>query len=269
MPYVKIPADGFVSTPTARLEFRYKPAPAEPDVGGADTTFVFLHEGLGCVDMWRDFPDRLSGTCGAAQLVYSRKGYGRSDQVALPRSPEFMHEEAIDTLPRVLAEFDFPRVVYIGHSDGASIALINAALAAPATLAGIVLMAPHVFVEDVTTLAIEAAARAYRETDLRQRLARYHGERVDGAFWGWNQVWRDASFADWSLEPLLPGVRVPTLLIQGRDDAYGTLAQLDAIAAGVSGPVTRHDLDACGHSPFRDQAQATDSAIEEFVKQLP
>lgn len=267
MTAARIPPDGFINTPTARLEFRYKPA-AE-GAARPDTTLVFLHEGLGCIDMWRDFPDTLSAACGCAQLAYSRKGYGRSDPVALPRRPDFMHEEAVDSLPRVLAEFPFGRVVYIGHSDGASIALINAALAAPNNLAGIVLMAPHVFIEQISLDSIAVAARAYRDTDLRQRLMRYHGERVDGAFWGWNQVWRDASFADWSLTSMLADITVPTLLIQGKDDAYGTLKQLDAIAGGVTGPVSRHDLDACGHSPFRDQADATEQAIVEFVEQLP
>ena len=168
----------------------------------------------------------------------------------------------------VLAQCGFSRYVMVGHSDGATIALLNAALAPARELAGVAVMAPHAFVEPVTVRAIEQAANAYRETNLRSRLARYHGDRVDGAFWGWNQVWRDASFAHWNIEIQLKSVKVPMLLIQGQDDAYGTMAQLDRIERRVCGSVLRAELEDCGHSPFRDQFEQTLEHLASFVRAL-
>lgn len=256
--------DGFIELLSQRLEYAYLPPPADGD----GTVLVFLHEGLGCVDMWRDFPAQLAQQTGCGYFVFSRLGYGRSDPVALPRRPTFMHEEALSTLPRLLDLCAFSRCVFVGHSDGATIALLNAALAPARELAGVVVMAPHVFVEPITVGAIEQAATAYRETNLRARLARYHGERVDGAFWGWNQVWRDASFAHWNIESELEHVKVPLLLVQGHDDAYGTMAQLDRIEHRVSGPVQRVELENCGHSPFRDQVERTLEHLSGFVRAL-
>lgn len=254
--------DGFLELGPARLEYAYCPA---PDDG---TTLVFLHEGLGCIDMWRDFPAELAHRSGCGYLVYSRLGYGRSDPVALPRAPDFMHAEAVRVLPRILEYCGFSRHVLVGHSDGATIALLNAALAPTSGLRGVAVMAPHIFVEPVTRRAIEQAAQAYRETNLRARLARYHGERVDGAFWGWNQVWRDASFAHWNIASDLENVNVPVLMIQGRDDAYGTMAQLDGIERSVSGPTRRVEIDNCGHSPFRDQSEQTLDQLTRFIRTL-
>lgn len=256
--------DGFIELPSQRLEYAYSPPPEASD----GTVLVFLHEGLGCIDMWRDFPQQLARRTACGYFVYSRLGYGRSDPVALPRRPSFMHEEATNTLPQLLDVCRFSRIIFVGHSDGATIALLNAALAPAAGLAGVVAMAPHVFVEPISVRAIEQAASAYRETNLRARLARYHGERVDGAFWGWNQVWRDSSFAHWNIELELERVKVPLMLVQGHDDAYGTMAQLDRIERRVSAPVQRVELDNCGHSPFRDQSEQTLGHLAGFVQTL-
>jgi pimeloyl-ACP methyl ester carboxylesterase len=256
--------DGFVDLASQRLEYAYLPPPENGD----GTVLVFLHEGLGCVEMWRDFPARLAQRTACGYFIFSRLGYGRSDPVALPRRPSFMHEEALGTLPRLLEHCEFSRCVLVGHSDGATIALLNAALAPARELTGVAVMAPHVFVEPVTVQAIEQAANAYRETNLRARLARYHGERVDGAFWGWNQVWRDASFANWNIESELKSVNVPLLLVQGHDDAYGTMAQLDRIERRVSVPVQRVELENCGHSPFRERVELTLEHLARFIHAL-
>ncbi|MEM7407312.1 MAG: alpha/beta hydrolase [Pseudomonadota bacterium] len=258
-----LPPDGFIEARGYRLEFKYQRGGSLPS-----TVLVFLHEGLGCVDLWRDFPAQLATATGMSWFAYSRAGYGRSDPVALPRPVRFMENEAEFVLPRVLDYCGFDEVIYVGHSDGASIALLNAALAPSASLVGLILMAPHVFVEEVSLEGIRVAARSYRETNLRERLRRFHGERVDGAFWGWNQVWQDPAFRDWDITAAIEGVTHPLMLLQGHDDAYGTMAQLDAIEAAVAGPVTRVELEACGHTPFRDQGPATLRACREFVQTL-
>lgn len=249
-----------------RLEYAWHGPPPE-----AAPTLVFLHEGLGSVSAWRDFPARVAAETGWGALVYSRWGYGDSDPVTPPRPLRYMHDEALVTLPEVLDAAGVRDAVLVGHSDGASIALIFAGseLAAAARhLRGLVLEAPHVMVEDLSVKSIAAAAEAYRTTDLRERLARHHGSNVDGAFWGWNRAWLDPDFSRWNIEEYLPGIRVPTLVIQGRDDQYGTLAQLDAIERQSGGPVSRLVLPDCGHSPHRDQPDATRAAIASFVARL-
>ena len=204
-------------------------------------TLVFLHEGLGSVAGWRDFPARVASATGLGALVYSRLGYGKSDPVPLPRPTTYMHEEALVTLPEVLDAAGVRDAVLVGHSDGGSIALLFAGsgLPAAARVRALVLEAPHVFVEDVSITSIARAADAYRTGDLRQRLLRSQGDNVDGAFWGWNRAWLDPAFRDWNIEASLAGVRAPALLLQGADDPYGTLAQLDAIERQGSGPVER------------------------------
>lgn len=224
---------------------------------------VFLHEGLGSAGLWREFPDEVARRTGCRALVYSRRGYGRSGPLDGPRVPEFMHHEALSVLPQLLARFSIERPVLIGHSDGASIALIHAAAAADRA-AGIVLMAPHVFVEDISVASIEKVAARYAEGQLRDRLARHH-DHVDDAFLGWADVWRLPAFKDWSLAAEIARLSCPALLIQGEDDEYGTLAQIETIAAGANGPVTRLVLAKCGHSPQRDQPSAVARAIETFV----
>ncbi len=236
----------------------------------AAPTLVLLHEGLGSVRGWRDFPARLARETGLGVLVYSRWGYGQSDPVSLPRPLTYMHDEALASLPEVLDAAGVRRAVLFGHSDGASIALIFAGSGLPAAqrVLGLVLEAPHVFVEELSVQSIAAAAEAYLTTDLRARLWRQHGDNVDGAFRGWNGAWLDPGFRAWNIEEFLPGVKVPSLVIQGRDDPYGTLAQVDAIETKSGGPVSRLVLPSCGHAPHRDQPEATIEAVTRFVRAL-
>jgi pimeloyl-ACP methyl ester carboxylesterase len=231
------------------------------------SSMVFLHEGLGSVALWRDFPGKVARRLGALALVYSRFGYGRSDGLSGKRTPQFMNEEALDVLPRLLDQLGIENPLLIGHSDGASIALIHAALSGR-PVRGIVCMAPHVFVEPVCVESIARIRETYRTTDLRQRLARYHA-RVDDAFLGWADIWLEPAFLEWSIEDVLDRIAQPKLLIQGRDDEYGTLAQLDRIEARANGPTSRLVLDNCGHSPHRDQEAAVIEAIVGFANSLP
>jgi pimeloyl-ACP methyl ester carboxylesterase len=217
-------------------------------------TLVFLHEGLGCAAMWRDFPAALAGATGLGALVYSRVGYGGSDPVPLPRPLSYVHYEGQRSLGALLDAAGVTRAILVGHSDGGSI--------------GLVLEAPHVFVEDLSIRSIERAREAYERGDLRARLARYHGTNVDGAFWGWNRAWLDPDFRQWNLEGLLPSVRIPVLVIQGDEDPYGTLRQVDAIERGVGGRFERRVLAGCGHSPHRDQRELTLEAMARFVAGL-
>ena len=244
----------------------------------AAPTFVFLHEGLGCVSMWRDFPERVSEATGFGALVYSRAGYGNSDPVELPRPVRFMHDEALITLPQVLNAFEICEAILVGHSDGASIALIHAGGMdqhgdtestgkTKKLIRGLILLAPHVFVEQHGLKSTRAIAEDYRSGTLKQRLERYHGENVDCAFWGWNDVWLNPEFESWNIEEYLPQIRVPVLLIQGEDDQYGTLAQIKAIESGCQGPVRTVVLKDCGHSPYLDQPERTLEAVKAFVRE--
>jgi pimeloyl-ACP methyl ester carboxylesterase len=240
------------------VEYRFIPGDVE-----RQHTLVFLHEGLGCVSLWRDFPDKVARRLGAPALVYSRFGYGGSDGLEGKRRPDFMHEEALQYLPRLLDSLAIERPLLIGHSDGASIALIHAAEAGR-DVAGLVLMAPHVFVEDVSVRSIARIRKKYQGGDLKTRLSRHH-VHVDDAFLGWADAWLNPAFRDWSIKKLAGRLETPILLIQGLADEYGTLAQIDAIAARAKGPVERLVLEKCGHSPHRDcEAQVID-AIVEFV----
>ena len=246
-----------------RLEYEWHgPGPA------AAATLVFLHEGLGSVSMWRDFPARLAQATGCGALVYSRAGYGGSDPVPLPRPLRFMHDEALRSLPELLRAAEVRDAVLVGHSDGASIALIHAGAGASVVVRALVLEAPHVFVEDLTVRSIAAAAESFTAGPLRRALERHHGANVETAFWGWNRAWLDPGFRSWNLEEYLPGVRVPVLLIQGAQDEYGTPRQLDAIEKGCPGPVQRLVLEGCGHSPHRDQPERTLAAMAEFVNEV-
>jgi len=232
-------------------------------------TLVFLHEGLGSVSMWRDFPARLAGATGFGALVYSRGGHGGSDPVPLPRPLRFMHDEALLVLPEVLDAAGVRDAVLVGHSDGGSIALIHAGSGKGTRVRALVLEAPHVFCEDISVSSIAAAAEKYRQGDLRRALERHHGANVDVAFWGWNRAWLDPAFRDWNLEEYLPGVKVPVLVIQGDRDEYGTLMQLDAIAAGCGGPVECLVLSDCGHTPHRDQPDRTLATMAAFLHRPP
>jgi pimeloyl-ACP methyl ester carboxylesterase len=225
---------------------------------GGEPTLVFLHEGLGSLGLWRHFPAQVAARTGCGALVYSRAGNGHSDVLTEKRGVRYMHDEALKVLPGILLEESIADPIFIGHSDGASIALIHGRAKA------MVLMAPHVFVEDKGIAAIEATQRAYETTDLRARIARHHADG-DKTFYGWNEIWLDPAFRDWNIEEHLPKIRCPLLLIQGADDEYGTLEQLDRIERGVKGPVERLVLDNCGHAPQRDRADATLDAIARFV----
>jgi pimeloyl-ACP methyl ester carboxylesterase len=236
---------------------------AIPGDAGAAGTLVFLHEGLGSVALWRDFPRKVATRLRAPALVYSRFGYGASDGLQGKRTPRFMHDEALGVLPALLDQLGIDRPILVGHSDGASIALIHAA-AAGRPVTGLVCLAPHVFVEPVCVESIAKIRQTYLETDLKQRLAKYHA-RVDDAFLGWADIWLDPAFRDWSIEDLLDRIDQPLLLIQGENDEYGTLAQLDRIEARVTGSSHRVVLPACGHSPHRDQEAAVIDAIAAFV----
>lgn len=226
-------------------------------------TLVFLHEGLGSVAMWRDFPVRVAAATGCETVVYSRYGYGQSDALTAARSVRYMHDEALVVLPELLEKLRIARPVLIGHSDGASIALIHAG-DGRWEVAGMVVMAPHVFVEDVSVESIAKAKAAYASTDLLHKLARYHKD-AGGAFRGWNDIWLDPDFRSWRITEYLPRIRCPILAIQGYDDEYGTMAQIEAIAAQCCN-VELLELADCRHSPHRDQPDATLAAIVRFLE---
>lgn len=250
-----------------RLEYRRVAASRS----GAPT-LVLLHEGLGCVAMWRDFPEKLAQATGCGVFAYSRAGYGGSDPIELPRPLDYMEHEAQRVLPEVLAAAGIDAPVLLGHSDGGSIALMYAAHAAsrpdlPACR-GLVLAAPHVFCEDVSVQSIARARDAYEHGDLRARLQRHHQDNVDVAFWGWNRAWLDPGFRTWNIERFLPGVCAPVLLIQGTEDEYGTAAQLRAIERGTAAMVETHLLAGCGHAPHRDQPAQLLALIADFVARL-
>ena len=250
-----------------RLECRWWGEPA-----GATPTLVLLHEGLGCVAMWRDFPALLHRRTGFPVFAYTRAGYGGSDPARLPRGVDYMHVEGREVVGAVLDAAGIEDAVLVGHSDGASIAIVHAGECAQEyagstapRVRALVLLAPHVFCEDVSVESIRAAGRAFRHGGLRERLARHHGDQVDAAFFGWHDAWLRPEFRGWSIEAFLPGVTAPVLLIQGDRDAYGTPAQLEAIERGVAGPVTRIWLEDCGHAPHRERPEETLDAIGTFL----
>lgn len=237
--------------------------------GNVAPTLVFLHEGLGCVAMWRDFPQKLATATGWSALVYSRFGYGESSPIVLPRSADYHTPEAVDVLPKLLAALDIHDHILIGHSDGGTIALLNAGLAAGAGLRGVITEAAHVFNEEKSREGIRAAYEPYTSGKLRKRLVKYHGDNVDGAFWGWHDVWLSAEFHDWNIEYCLPTITVPTLVMQGADDHYGTLAQVDAIVNGIGDDLAQPlILPDCGHTPHREQMEMTLTAMCRFVERI-
>jgi pimeloyl-ACP methyl ester carboxylesterase len=255
-------AGGEIVADGKRLEaFAHGPPPDEAP------TMVMLHEGLGCVALWRDFPAQLAAATGWGVFTYSRAGYGRSDPVELPRPLDYMTREARFSLPAVLGAIGFQRGILLGHSDGASIAAIYAGEHSDDRVKGLALMAPHVFTEASGLNAIGEARRAYETGDLKPRLAKYHAD-VDVAFRGWNGAWLDPGFKAWNIENAVGRWRVPALLIQGVDDQYGTLKQIRAIAARSPAPVKSLILEACRHSPQIDRPQATLDAIVEFYADL-
>jgi pimeloyl-ACP methyl ester carboxylesterase len=228
-------------------------------------TLVLLHEGLGCVAMWRDFPRTLAERTGYGVLTYSRPGYGASDPVRRLRTLRYMDEEAFDVLPAVLDRAGVRKVILVGHSDGASIATIYAGGRQDFRVRGLALMAPHFFVEDLSIRSILAAKEAYQQGDLRERLRRYHGDNVDTAFYQWNAAWLDPGSRNWRIDDHLTHVRVPILIVQGADDQYGTTAQIALAEQETYCPVDALVLTNCRHSPHLDQGEATLSAIADFA----
>jgi pimeloyl-ACP methyl ester carboxylesterase len=278
-----MPCMSMVNILGAQLEVQRMPGSA------ALAPIVFLHEGLGSVAMWRDFPAQVCATTGRAGLVYSRRGYGRSDGVPDVRSPahlladgqragrlppDYMHQEAWTVLPALLATCGMDKPVLLGHSDGASIALLYASRYATTAC---IAMAPHLFVEDVSLRSIEAARVAYETTDLRSKLARFHAD-VDCAFWQWNDVWLSEAFRSFDIVAECARITCPLLGIQGHDDVYGTMSQLDALGSDFlrkkglqPNRILREQLlkiERCGHSPHKDQSALVKAAVAQFLSTL-
>lgn len=253
---------GTLSIGNAQLEYRMiGPAPDKAP------TIVMLHEGLGSVGLWGDFPDKLQAATGAGVFVYSRAGYGASSPAALPRKPDYMHVEALDVLPELLDAIGFRRGLLLGHSDGASIATIYAGGIQDHRVRGLVLIAPHFVVEDISIQSIAAIKGTYATTDLRTKLARWHAD-VDNAFRGWNDAWLDPQFRDWDISESLAYVRVPVAIIQGADDQYGTLRQIEIAQAECYCPVDVTIIPGAGHSPQRDASDVTLKAAADFANRL-
>jgi len=253
---------GFLRIGDADLEYRMLgPSPEDAP------TIVMLHEGLGSAALWADFPEKLQAATGAGVFVYSRAGYGASSLVKLPRPLDYMHREALDTLPELLASIGFRRGLLLGHSDGASIASIYAGGVADHRLEGLVLIAPHFIVEDVSVAAIAEIKQAYETTDLKQKLARWHND-VDNAFHGWNGAWLDPKFRSWDISDYLAYIRVPIALIQGEADQYGTNRQVEIAQEECYCPVEATLIKGVGHSPHREAAGQTLNAISEFATAL-
>lgn len=229
---------------------------------------VFLHDSLGCIATWRDFPQALAGATGRHALMYDRLGYGGSDPFDRPRERDYLIHEAQEVLPALLDEAGVERAALFGHSDGASIALLAAALC-PERVVGAVAEAGHIFNEGVTRRGVQAAARAYRETDIAERLVKYHGDKVPALYHAWTDTWLAEDYQDWTVEPLLQSIQAPLLLIQGRQDEYGSLNQLWRTAEAAQGPVTVQVLAECGHTPHRAAREATLAAAVQFLSDIP
>ena len=253
-------AGGFVRAGGRQLEYSHWRVHAS-----AGPTLVLLHEGLGSVAMWKGFPERLALHTGCDVFAYSRAGYGHSDKTHLPRVPGYMHPEALEVLPEVLDFLGVPAVVVLGHSDGASIALIHAGGRQHERIKALIVMAPHVFIERMCVEQIAQARSAYETGDLRARQAKYHAD-VDHVFWGWNDIWLQPDFLAWNIEAYLPKIRVPVLIIQGEQDEYGTLAQVHAVRDQIPGHRDTLILPDCRHSPHRDQPGATLEGINRFLR---
>ena len=249
----------FISIQGHRIEYEFAGA------AGAAPVIVFLHEGLGSISMWRDFPSRIAHATGCKALVYSRYGYGNSAALAAPRRASFMHDEALQALPELLDKLQVRRPILFGHSDGASIALICAG-GSGLEFAGVVAMAPHVMVEDVCIRSIRQAKLSYETTNLREKLARYHAD-PDSAFRGWNDIWLDAEFPNWNIEEYLPRIACPLLAIQGDDDEYGTMEQIERIGR-LARDADLVKLKDCRHSPHRDQPEAVIEAVVRFADRI-
>jgi pimeloyl-ACP methyl ester carboxylesterase len=253
----------YLTAANHQLEYQWLgPAPDEAP------TIVFLHEGLGSVAMWKDFPQRLVEATGCGALIYSRAGYGKSDPIRLPRPVSFMHDEAIVVLPEIIEQLQINEPILFGHSDGGSIALIHGGSKQANNIRALILEAPHVFVEELGLESISQAKENYETGSLRLGLERYHGDNVDCAFRGWHDVWLNPEFRSWNIESYLPSIKAPVLVIQGAEDQYGTLKQVEAIERGCSGRVETEILSNCGHSPHRDQPELVLEAANTFLRKV-
>jgi len=251
---------GFLRTGDADLEYRFLgPQPTEAP------SILLLHEGLGCAGLWGDFPEKLQEKTGCGVFAYSRAGYGASTPVPLPRPLDYMHREAKDVLPKLLDTIGFRRGLLVGHSDGASIAAIYAGAHQDRRVQGLVLMAPHFIVEDVSVKSIAEIKTTYETTELKAKLARWH-KHVDNAFYGWNGAWLDPKFRDWDISDYLAYIRVPVLIVQGVNDQYGTMRQVEIAREECYCPVDLKVISEAGHSPHREAPGATLDAITEFVR---
>jgi pimeloyl-ACP methyl ester carboxylesterase len=253
---------GFLTIGATTLEYRMiGPAPADAP------TIIMLHEGLGSAGLWGDFPDRLQAATQVGVLVYSRAGYGASTPVKLPRPLDYMHVEALEVLPKLLETIGFRKGLLVGHSDGASIAAIYAGGSGDHRVRGVAMIAPHFVVEDISVQSIAAIKQAYETTDLKAKLARWHGD-VDNAFYGWNGAWLDAKFRDWDISEYLAYIRVPVAILQGADDQYGTIRQVEIAQEECYCPVDVTVIPGAGHSPHREAPGATLNAISEFASRI-
>jgi pimeloyl-ACP methyl ester carboxylesterase len=259
---MSLPPSGFLHIGESDLEYRMiGPAPSEAP------TIVMLHEGLGSAALWGDFPDRLQAATGMGVFVYSRAGYGASTPVALPRPLDYMSREALEVLPALLDAIGFERGVLLGHSDGASIAAIYAGGSSDHRVRGVVLIAPHFVVEDVSVASIAEIRKTYEATDLRSKLARWH-QNVDNAFYGWNGAWLDPDFRRWDISDYLAYIRVPVAILQGADDQYGTIRQIEIAKEECYCPVDVTVISGAGHSPHREVPELTLATISEFAKHI-
>jgi pimeloyl-ACP methyl ester carboxylesterase len=255
-------AEGFLSIDGASLEYRLIGPP--PSAG---PTIVLLHEGLGSVALWGDFPDRLAAATGMSVFAYSRAGYGQSSLATLPRDMTYMHREALDVLPKVLEKIGFSRGVLVGHSDGTSIATIYAGGVQDHRIRGLALLAPHFIVEEETLAGIREAKAAYLADDLRTKLARWHRD-PDHTFWAWNNAWLKPGFRAWDITESLAYIRVPIQIVQGGADQYGTLRQISIAEAECYCPVDTEILPGIGHSPHREAAGETVRIVSEFALRI-
>jgi pimeloyl-ACP methyl ester carboxylesterase len=259
---VTLADEGFLDLEPLRLEYRM--IGPRPDTA---PTIVMLHEGLGSVGLWGSFPDAIAAATGAGVFVFSRAGYGKSKPGAMPRSISFMHEEACTVLPRVLDAIGFQRGLLLGHSDGASIATIYAGSVQDHRVRGLVLIAPHFFIEDMGIAEIERARDAFNEGLLREKLKRWHAD-VDCAFCSWSEPWLDPDFRKWDITEALGYIRVPILVVQGADDQYGTLKQVEAAERECFCPVEAAVLPNVRHAPFREAPEQALEVVADFINRL-
>jgi len=255
-------AEGRLAVDGVALEYAcHGPAPDQA------ATIVLLHEGLGCVALWRDFPARLAAYTGMGVFVYARQGHGQSDTIDLPRPLDFMTREAVDVLPKLLTKIGFQHGVLMGHSDGATIAAIYVGSVQDHRVRGLILLAPHFFTEPEGLREIAKSRGAYESGDLKTRLGKYHRD-PDGAFYGWNDVWLDPGFEGWDVADVIDYFRVPVLAIQGRQDQYGSLAQIEEIVDRAYAPVERVVIEDCQHVPHLEHPEKVLDQVRNFITRL-